>query len=206
MKGIGLLSFPGGILCKKDALGKQFCGKISGIDVAITFPSLDDNSEKEGLDLVGMENQLMAPANGTRLTLGGERIFWGEPMMAPEMNSFVKYVTLELDCDKPEANAVAQKLYTGAQDWAHSFKRFLQLLTRQQLARKSKVSNPGNNLQLLFDGKYVDNQQPQVFHVHFHADSDFASSKDIKQAIEFASSGKELFLEYQCIPESIRMR
>ena len=199
MKGIGLLSFPGGILCKKDALGKQFCGKISGIDVAIIFPSLADDSGKEGLDLVGMKNQLITPVNGTRLTLGGERIYWGEPRVAPEMNSFVKCVTLEVDCDEHEVDEVAQKLYTGVQDWTHSFMRFLQLLTRQQLARKSKVSNPGNNLQLLFDGKYVDNQQPQVFHVHFHADSDFASSKEIKQAIEFASSRKELFLEYQML-------
>lgn len=132
MKGIGLLEIPGGILCKKDALGQQFRGEISGIDVAITFPSLADDSGKEGLDLVGMKNQLIAPVNGTRLTLGGERIYWGEPRMAPEMNSFVKCVTLEVDCDEHEVYEVAQKLYTGVQDWTRLLKRFLHLLTKQQ--------------------------------------------------------------------------
>ncbi len=206
MKGIGLLKIHGGLLCQKDTLGQQFCGKISGIDVTILFPSLADDSDKDDFGRVGMGNPLLAPGNGTGLTLGGENILWGYPMTAPKMNSFVNYVTLELDCDEHNANEMAQKLYAGAQDWAYSFKCFLQLLTKQQLAQKPKVSNPGNNLQLLFDGKYADNHHPQVIHAQFHSDSEFASHGKIFQAIEFASSGKELFLEYQMLLSAYNAR
>lgn len=196
---IGLLSIPGGLLCKKDVLGQQFFGTISDCKVSIMFPSLADDSGKEIKDRVGMSNQLVAPANGTMLTLGGEKIFWGEPMTAPEMNSFVKYVTVQVDCNESDSNELAQKLYAAVQEWICSFKRFLQLLTQQQLERKSKVANLGNNLHLLFNGKYVENKQPQVLYVQLHADSDFASYEQIKQAIDYASSGKELFLEYQML-------
>ena len=36
----GILEFSKGVLCKKDALGKQYHGKIADIDVTITFPSV----------------------------------------------------------------------------------------------------------------------------------------------------------------------
>lgn len=196
---IGLLSIPSGLLCKKDALGQQYFGTISGCKVSIVFPFLADNSEKENINRAGMSNQLKAPNNGEGLTLGGEKIFWGYPMMAPEMNSFVKYVLLEVDCDDAESNYIAQKLYAGVQAWTRSFKSFLQLLTKQQLERSKNISNPGNNLQLLFDKRYVENQQPQVLYAHFHDDNEYASHNDIEQAIIFASSGKELFLEYQML-------
>ena len=206
MKGIGLLLIPGGMLCKKDALGQKFSGRISGCDINIVLPSLADDSGKDRIDCVGISNPLNAPIGGATLTLGGEKIFWGYPMVAPKMNSFVKYVTVEMDCDESELNELAQKLYYGVQDWSLSFKRFLQLLTKQQLERKAKVSNLGNNLRLLFDGKHVQNQQPQVLHAHLHTDNDFASCEEIKQAIDFASSGKELFLEYQMLLSAYNAR
>ena len=197
MKGIGLLKIPGGILCKKDALGQTFSVRVAGVSATISFPSLADNVENE--NCVGMSNRLEAPTNGAELTLGGEKIFWGFPMTAPGMNSFVEYVLMEVDCDDTESHRIAQKLYSGVQDWTRSFKCFLQLLTKQQLERNRNASNPGNNLQLLFNGKYVENKQPQVLYVQLHADSDFASHEQIKQAIDYASSGKELFLEYQML-------
>lgn len=206
MEGIGLLSIPGGILCKKDVLGQSFSGTISGCNINIVFPSLSDDSSKDNLNHVGMSNRLKAPADGTKLRLDGEMIIWGYPMMAPQMNSFVKYVIVEVDCNELESNRLAQNLYAGAQDWAHSFKCFLQLLTKQQLERKLKASTTGNNLQLIIDGKHVQNQQPQVLQAHFHTDNDFASCEEIKQAIDFASSGKELFLEYQMLLSAYNSR
>ena len=206
MKGIGLLSIPGGLLCKKDVLGKQFPGTISGCNVSVAFPSLADSSGEESLEQVGMRNQLMPPSSGSMLTLGGEKVFWGYPMKYPQMNSFVKYVVLEVDYDESESNKIAQKLYADVEDWVLSFKRFLQILTKQQLERKAKASNPGNNLRLLFNGKYIQNQHPQVLHAHFYADSCFASPGDIEQALDFASSGKELFLEYQMLLSAYNAR
>lgn len=197
MKAIGLLKIPGGILCKNDALGQTFSVKIEGISALISFPTIADSIYSK--NCVGMSNQLKAPTNGEGLTLGGEKIFWGYPMMAPEMNSFVEYILLEVGCDETETDFIAQKLYAGVQNWTRSFKRFLQLLTKQQLERNKNVSNPGNNLQLFFNKRYVENQQPQVLYAHFHDDSEYASHSDIEQAIIFASSGKELFLEYQML-------
>lgn len=206
MKVIGLLSIPGGLFCKKDALGQEFSGTISGYKANIVFPSLADNSGKEIIDCVGISNQLLAPPKGAKLTLGGEKIFWGYPMMYPQMNSFVKYVIVELDCSELESSELAQKLYAAIDDWAISIKRFLQILTKQQCERKAEASNPGNNLQLLFDGNYIQNQHPQVLHAHFYADSRFASPEDIEQALDFASSGKELFLEYQMLLSAYNAR
>ena len=206
MKLIGLLTIPGGLLCKKDVLGQRFIGTISGCNVSLIFPSLSDSSREEIIDRVGMSNSLIAPPNGATLTLGGEKIFWGYPLKAPEMNSFVNYVTLEVDFNEPDSDELAQILYTTVQEWTYSFKRFLQLLTHQHLERKAKVSNPGNNLQLLCNGKYIQNHQPQVLYGQFYADSRFASYEEIMQAIDFASSGKELFLEYQMLLSAYNAR
>ena len=206
MKLIGFLTIPGGLLCKKDVLGQRFIGTISGFNVGLIFPSLSDSSEKKTIDRVGMSNQLIAPPNGVTLTLGEEKIFWGYPIKAPEMNSFVKRITLEVESNKSDSDELAQKLYAGIDAWTHSFKRFIQLLTRQQCERIAKASNPGNTLQLICNGKYVQNHHPQVLHGQFYGDSIFASYTEIAQAIDFASSGKELFLEYQMLLSAYNAR
>lgn len=199
MKIIGLLSIPNGIYCKKDALGQQFSATISGCNVKISFPSITDDEGNENLDCAGAFAQLNPPINGKTLRLGGEKIEWGYPMSAPTMNSFIEYVTLEVDCNELESNKIAQKLYENTDEWTISFKQFLQLLTHQNLERESQVTNPGNNLQLLFNKKYIQNQHPQVINLPLYPDNLFASYNEVKQAMGFASSGKELLLEYQML-------
>lgn len=199
MKMIGLLTIPGGILCKKDALGQQFSATISGYNVNISFPSITDEEGNENVDCAEPFAQLNPPINGKTLRLGRENIEWGYPMSAPAMNSFIKYVTLEVDCNEFDSNELAQKLYGSIQEWTISFKQFLQLLTHQNLEQKSQVTNPGNNLQLLFNKKYIQNQHPQVINMHIYPDKIFASYNEIKKAMDFASSGKELLLEYQML-------
>lgn len=199
MKIIGSLSISKGVLCKKEVLGNIYPGKISGIDFNIAFPSLSVNHQKEVNNTVGMCNPLVAPSIGPESTIFNEKVIWGHPLMAPSMNSFVENVAIEVECCELTIDEITEKLYTGAKTWADSFKSFLQLITKQQLERKMKGSNCGDFLQLFCEGKYIENKQPYVLYANFYNDKVFASSEDIKQAIAFASSGKELILEYQML-------
>lgn len=199
MKIIGILSIPGGIFCKKDVLGQRFSTTISGLNVIFSFPDIAEDSEKEIIDRVGMSAPLNPPVAGDGLTLWGEKINWGYPMSAPAINSFVEHVTLEVDCNELDSNELTHKIYGSIQEWVSSFKQFLQLLTQQNLQKESKVSHPGSNLYLLVGGKYIPNKHPQVLNVSFLSDNIYASYDEIQQAMDFASSGKELLLEYQML-------
>lgn len=199
MRIIGLLSIPNGIYCKKDALGQNFSATISGYSVNISFPSVTDDEGNENVDCAKPFAQLNPPINGKTLRLGGEKIEWGYPMSAPAITSLIKHVTVEIDCTELEYNGLAQKLYGSIQEWVSSFKQLLQLLTHQNLEKESKVSHPGSDLYLLVGGKYIQNKHPQVLNVSFLSDNVYASYDEIQQAMDFASSGKELLLEYQML-------
>lgn len=199
MKVKGLLSIPGGILCQGNALGKTFCGVIAGVNIEIHFPSFVDSHQEEGLDYIDMDHSLIAPPIGANLSRGGERITWGYLMKAPKMDFCVERVMIEFDCSDTEVDELAQKVYANITEWSDSFVNYLQLATKQRVKRREKMYQQGENLELLCKGRYVENQHPHVVHVHFYGDTDFASSEAIEQAVGFASSGKELFLEYQML-------
>lgn len=199
MKIIGLLSIPKGLLCKKDVLGKTFYGSVSNIDIAIMFPKLANKTVEDTMNYVGLENQLIAPEIGRNLKRGEDNIFWGYSMSYPDMNSFIENVMIEFECTEENYSDNSQAIYKKIYDWIYSFKKYIQLVTKQQLSRKTTHPNNNHCVELLFEGKYIQDQRPQMLQGTIYSNNVFASQDQIKQALAFASSEKELLLEYQML-------
>ena len=192
----GIISLKKGILCKQEVLGKSYQGKISNIDVNISFPSVSIKNDEDSMNLVGMSTPLKAPHNGMNLKLGDEAVFWGYPMSFPTMNSFVKCVLIEAQlCE----NQQPQELYDHIGQWEHSVVTYCELLSQQHFARKNITQNDSNVLELISEKGYIQNNTPQRISGIIHSSSEFVSELQIREAINFASSNKELLLEYQML-------
>ncbi len=192
----GIISFKKGILCKQEVLGKSYQGKISNIDVNISFPFVSIKNDGDSMNLVGMGNPLKAPHNGKNLKHGDEPVFWGYPMSFPTMNSFVKCVLIEAQlCE----NQQPQELYDHIGQWQHSVVTYCELLSKQHFERKNILLNDSNVLELISEKGYIQNNAPQRISGTIHSSSEFVSELQIREAINFASSNKELFLEYQML-------
>ena len=119
-------------------------------------------------------------------------------MHYPEFNSFVKKILFLAECEESETQDVAQRLYSVIGKWEIAFTRFCKLCTKQQMARVKNENLP-RNLVLLSPQGYIQNNLPAYLHCQLHGDGEFLSDEQIKQAITFASSGRELLLEYQML-------
>jgi len=194
----GLLSIETGLLCKNTVLGKNYQTKIGDVPVVIVFPDVPTSEYEEVMNYVGMSNPLRPPEKGMNLRRGTEKVFWGYPMRYPEYNSFVKHMLLLVECEESEMQNIAQKLYSTIGKWEVAFTSICKLYTKQQMAR-DKNENVPRNLALLSSNGYIQNNQPVLLHGQLHGDDEFLSDEQIKQAIAFASSGKDLLLEYQML-------
>lgn len=191
----GVLKFFDGILCKKEVLGKNYECKIAGINATIHFPQypqVDDSNPK-----IGMSNPLLAPETGILFNNHDEPSFWGEPLSHPDGNSCVKRLVICIESDKSQTEEFASKLYEAYEDWAYSFAVHLMLETKQNLDRNRNKSEVA--FLQLYDDKYIPNKTPINLYLNFPKDFTFASEEQVKNAIIFADSCKELSLEYQML-------
>ncbi len=194
----GLLSVDGGLLCKKEVLGKHYQIEIAGISVEIVFPGAPISEFDNAMNYVGISNPLIAPEKGKNLKRGDKKVFWGYPLQYPVCNSFVEHILLLSECEETAVLEVSQRLYSAIGKWEIAFTSFCKLCTKQQMTR-DKNENLPCNLILLSPNGYIQNKQPVFLCGQLHGDDEFLSDEQIKQAITFASSGKELLLEYQML-------
>lgn len=199
MKMKGVLSIPDGLLCEEEVLGKRFHAIASEITFDIVFPSISRDTKSNTMDYLGLSNPLIPPVNGKSLRRGDEKVFWGYPVQYPKMNSYVENVLVEIECTEENANQLAQDLYNVISNWMSAFKRYSQLLTKEQFKRNQNESNNNHILELLLSGKFIQNLHPLTFDLNFFTNCTFLSSKEVEEVIAYASSGKELLLEYQML-------
>lgn len=203
---IGLLTFSKGIFCKKEALGRTYSGQIAGINVGISFPGSPDISNRNQADSVGMSNPLLPPSLGKNLKRGDEKVFWGYPLNYPSLSSFVKCALVEIDCQEHEYEVIAQKLYAAIGIWENAVTSYCQLCSKQNLYRDENNQNNTSNLELLSSKGYIQNRTPKTIFAHFYLEDTFISKEQLEQAISFATSGKELLLEYQLLLSAYKAR
>jgi hypothetical protein len=192
----GLLSLSDTLFCKKDVLGKVLNCEINGIKAQIHFPMLPVIDDKK--PVVGFCNPLLPPLLAKTWTRGDKPIDWGEPKSYPDVNSFVRFLALSIECEKELVNEYARKLYESIENWEYAFLCYLKLVTKQGLDRNGDSGRNTCMLQLM-DGKYIPNLTPIEISVSFPTNSSFASEEQIREAIAFADSGNNLLLEYQMI-------
>lgn len=200
----GLLTLSQSIKCKKEVLGKSFDCEIEGISFQLCFPQYPvvDESDPD----IGISNPLLPPEIGAKWKREGEPLYWGYPMSHPEGNSCVELLAVSVVCDKKSVSDYARILYEEIQKWEHAFIDYLKLETRQGLQRNPNKRRNSCFLELMDDGGYIpDNKTITLYGVFPNADS-FASESDIKNAISFADSGKELLLEYQMLLSAYEAR
>lgn len=192
----GVITLTKGLLCKQEVLGKSYRSKISNIDVTITFPSPSSRENSDSINLVGMSNQLKAPANGENFKRCDEPIFWGYHMRFPDMDSFVKSIFIEAQLNESQT---PQGLYDNITYWENALMSYCELCSKQHFERKNTLQNGSNILELISEHGYVQNNAPFQINGIFHSSSQFVSEQQIAEAIKFASSNTELLLEYQML-------
>lgn len=192
---IGILTFSRGIFCKKEVLGKSYPGKIGALDVHIIFPILNEADDKEALGKIGLSNQLQSPVKDQIYLQGDVKLNWGCPMNFPEYDSIVSRVLIE--CGDADDNS--QVLYNNICKWEEAFYNYYHLCTKQYGKKKEEKDIFNSKLALFVNGKYIEDCRPRVLTGKFYSHECFASETIIKEAIEYASSGKELLLEYEML-------
>ena len=198
MEFYGLLTFSEGLLFKKEVLGRSFDTKIAGIDISICFPcycSGKDQRKSEDLSC-----PLEAQNRKVKLKRNGDKINWGYPNILPSGNSVVYAVMVIAYCkDKEEVEEVSQKLYSAIKQWERSFVDYICLCTKQSVG--GLIYTDSSNCRLeLFDDKYINNHSHKfVFNMYLHSKDEYLSIKQVEEALSFATSNKELLLEYQML-------
>lgn len=197
----GLLTLSKLLFCQKDALGKIYECEICGIKAQLHFPVFPEIDEKQ--PKIGLCNPLVPPQIGKNWKRGVELLSWGEPMSYPVGNSCVKLIALYVECNKQSVNEHACKLYESIEKWEHSFFAYLELETKQGLERDRGADRNNCNLELM-DEKHIPNHMPIELNVIIPTGASFATEEQIKKAIAFADSGKQLLLEYEMLLSSYR--
>lgn len=199
----GLLTLSNQILCKKEVLGRSFECEIAGVSTYMCFPiypAVDDANP-----IIGICNPLRPPEIGATWKRDGEPISWGYPMNHPSGDSCVELVALSIDCGKEQIGDYAQTLYESIQKWEYAFLDYLKLETKQSTERDKNATRNTCHLEL-YEDEYIPAVRTGTIFLTIPKSNSFASEENIMNAIKYANSGKDFFLEYQMLLSAYEAR
>lgn len=203
MKSIeGILTFSKGILCKREIIGKSFKATVSGINIELFFPTANENISKAEISEKGFP-ELLPPTIGKRWIRGDKSIYWGSIMQYPKLHILVEKVAVKISCEDGKEEETTEKVYSTITEWDYAFVCFIELVTKQVLFEEINIPKKQCQLEILYYDNY---RSAGTIYGIMHSDDSFASDDIIKQAINFANSGKELFLEYQMLLSAYKAR
>lgn len=192
------------IYCKKEVLGRIFDASIAGIDVNIHFPNLPIIDEE--LPLIERSNVLLPPENAKKWKRGDSLLSWGYSPVLPSYDSCVELLSLSVECNEKDREDKGRALYYGAKPWRTAFADYLSLATKQNTERdKSNSNDSKTGIQFWWD-EWPSGVPMNIFSFDVPDQNAFAAVEEIENAINFASSGKELHLEYQMLLSSYKAR
>ena len=187
-----LLTFPVSLHCQIELLGKTFSGKISGIDVTLSFPRYEKKTQKEKYS----RDFLMPPPEAERWKIGEETISWGELIGYSKLGAAVDrlLILVDVSCDDVEA---ARTVTLAIGKWTKALFDFSKLCSRQDTGR-AMVDTSEDFCKFQFV-PYIDITKRTRITIMIPNGDHFLSVEQFKEAVLFASSGKELLLEYQML-------
>lgn len=191
------------ILCKSEVLGQTFDAVIGGIKVSLSFPvcpAINANDAKNRFP-----HSLLPPEGAETWDKGENRLNWGYIVHHPDFESSIATLAIRVDCPDTMVQDTAAQLYNSIEKWEHSFLDYLKLTLKQSIARDFDSERKPCELQLIHE-KYIPRNIELLFSFSIPTFEDYAYKKDIIDAIAFASSGKELYLEYQMLLSSYEAR
>ena len=203
MTGILALSEP--ILCKKEVLGKTFEFEISGIKVQLFFPQYPvlDKADSN----FGLSKPLLPPQIAETWRRNEESISWGYPISHPAGSSYVELLALSIECEKEQLRDYAQAVNDSIYKWEHALIDYLTLETKQNIRRDENTIRKTCTLDLSDNNMHIPTCKPYfTLQLVIPDVNTSASEENINNALAFASSGKELLLQYQMILSSYRAR
>ncbi len=201
----GFLSFEEGFLCKREALGKVYKGRIAGICVEIHFPCEPTTIKDDPFENTLYSNPLIAPYEFKGWKKGETNIQWGYPVSFPAWDAHVECILIKSCCENDCVDSVTQSIYQVIQRWKRSFLRYCTLCTKQHLYRKRSLREREYCLEI-YAPKYVYDMTSRALYADIPVNSNFATVQQIEEAVQFASSGKELLLEYQMLLSAYEAR
>lgn len=195
----GFLKFPQWLFCGQDVLGAELTTKIGDINVKIVFPKMSDKQSTNPCDLVGLSNPLIAPNGAEKWKDDGEPLRWGYPVINDsEVFSDISMIVLLYECNNEnEIIDISKKIYGKIDIWRKSFLDYCYVSTAQ---RSYPIVQAIDNSDFqLYGTGYIPKEQLWVFSLDFRKKENALTLDRIKEACEFASSAKELYLEYQML-------
>lgn len=204
---VGLLKLTQSLYCQYEVLGKTIHTKISGIDIEISFPKYNSNFySADDLHYVGMNNPLLPPNMIESWKLGKEELEWGYICSYPSKDAVVSQLVLSAECNDCGEADVVQSLYRASNNWESSFIQYCILSSKQVFGESNHVS--GSRVLYLWNenGHIPTTESFMTIHFNFPSREICLTLHQIEKAIEFASAGKELRLEYQLLLAAYKAR
>lgn len=199
----GLLTLTQRLLCRNEVLGKEFNACISGFNVNIFFPRYNYdkviNDPERVYDYVGLKNPLLPPEIASSWTRGDEELFWGCPCNYPDKDADVSLLAISVECEDNEVGETAQTLYDEIRKWESSFIQYCILSSQQMVSVTGKAPSTRGFLELMDEDEYISGVFTSPFPLIFPNLKTCLTASQIQDALDFASSGKELYLAYQML-------
>ncbi|MBR3312208.1 MAG: hypothetical protein IKG15_10355 [Solobacterium sp.] len=191
----GILKLSETLLCEKEVLGEIYDFEIEDIKGHLHFPQypIINQSNSDYPLMPGLlPPAIISIRNPDKLTHS-----WGNPALVPPGISYVKALALTIDCTEEHSVSNAKILYKSIQKWEQAFTDYIKIVRKQNVKRDLNV-NVNTCMLYLYNKTFIPDSP--IFYIDGDVHSKTAASKsEIKDAIDFANSGKELALEYQML-------
>lgn len=200
MRIVGLLELTQSLYCEYEVLGKTIHTRISGVDVGVSFPRCNSNfCDANGSLCVGSSDSLLPPDISVRWEQNEKSSEWGYLYSFPDKDAVVRQLALSVECDDDDVFDTAQVLYDAINKWEAALMQYCVLSSKYVFKEGCYISGR-RALYLWRDSSYIPTTKSYM-RINFDMPSREVclTLRQIEKAIEFASTGKELHLEYQLL-------
>lgn len=189
----GTLILSQGIYCQCEVLGMITKAMIAGINVNVYFPQY---SSKNSFTADEVGNPLLAPDIVRDLGGSDNKRKWGYICSFPNKDVYISQLALSFECAEAQVNENAQILYGAIDKWETAFLRYC-ILSRGYFSCSEIKAVKNTFLELFGTSGYIPAVRTIKLSGFLVEHSSCMPPTLIEDAIAFASSGKDLLLEYQ---------
>ena len=197
----GFLEFDDELVCLSEVLGKTLMVKIGSVNATMAFPRLSEKSFKNSENNYEFFPPLDAPLGAEKWEQGGRPLYWGRPISFPEISVEIARIAFFIECSESNVKSVAHDLYNDMPRWKEAFIHYCEL-TNNSYPRKSLDVDTKNCGFDLYSDKHIESDFIDSVTIYVDSSSKNISLSQINDACTFASSGKDLHIEYEMIIET----
>lgn len=194
----GFLKLGRSLHCLGDVLGQIIPAQINNINVLVHFPRADENTfQPDGMK--GIACPLLSPEIFKKWTLKCKPFEWGYPASLPKFTAVVERVVITCECEEYQREGIAEKIYSDIERWEKSFLNYC-FVSNIELSERDYNKEPFESEFFLCDKSYIPRKKaPGGMVINTSEPENALSLNLITNAIKFASSEKDLRLEYQML-------